>query len=905
MLVVEGAAGIGKTTLVAAAIIAAVDAGMQVARASGGELEQDLPFAVVRQLFEPVLRGASASVRAEMLSDAAGLAAPLFGVEMGDDAPETIAAYVHGLYWMCSNLCERGPLLLVVDDAHWTDESSLRFLSHLARRLGDLRLMLVLATRPGQPSANLQRALSGVNYHLIQLVPLSPEGVADVVRHELGADAQTDFCAACAEVTGGNPYLLSEAVKAARAAGWQPLDTMAPDVRRLTSTTLARTVLARISRHGTSAQAVAQSVAVLGPDAEIRRIAGLSGLDLGEVARIIDELQRDSLLTGDSPIQFVHPLVRSAVYTGCPDVTRADAHKRVVGMLRAEGVGLGQVVPHALAAQSAGDAEMVHVLLAAADDAMSSGSPEVAAQCLRRALAEPAAPALCGAVYAKLGRALGFANRTAGAEAALRQALEHVPDPLRRADIALELAWLLLVTGRGYDAKSVLADALAVAPAGSPQERRLRAMSASAGTVVLDDPETWTAQVELDAVADGALTLEERLMMATAAIGGAMSGRLGAHTAGALAAVAVAGDAPPRERWLIVAFAGPALAISDRSADAISALDWAQAASQAEGDVVTYGYLAMLRSHLWYYAGNLLEAEADARQAIQLASMEDTSASSIVVWPLLTVLVERGLLDEAERLLGEHGLCDELQAAAGYAVYTQLARGRLRRAQGRIDEALADLSAVGKALTAGGYTNPGFVHWRTDVVESLIEAGRDSEARPLALEEYKLAQEFGARRAIGIGLRTLALTESGERKIELLTESADVLATATAELEQAHTNVRLGITLIANGLRNDGVTALRSGLDLATRCRADALVEQARTQLVAAGARPRRHRATGPDALTPTEHRVATLAGGGLSNPEIAQRLFVSRRTVELHLTNTFRKLGIETRAELASALTQ
>src|SRR5437762_13013315 len=154
-VVVEGPAGIGKTALLAAARTAATEGGMHVLRARGTQLERDFAFGVVRQLFEPPLVEASELERADLLQAAAGVAAGLLGLP---GAPPTESppspgvdpsfAILHGLYWLCANLAAAGPLCLVVDDAHWADAPSLRYLAFLLTRLEELDAALVVATRP-------------------------------------------------------------------------------------------------------------------------------------------------------------------------------------------------------------------------------------------------------------------------------------------------------------------------------------------------------------------------------------------------------------------------------------------------------------------------------------------------------------------------------------------------------------------------------------------------------------------------------------------------------------------------------------------------------------------------------------------------------------------------------------
>jgi predicted ATPase len=155
LLVVEGGAGMGKTRLVGVALAAAQAAGLEVLAARAGELEQEFAFGVVRQLFEPLLARASVEQRAELTGGAAELALPLFQkpyVAAGQDAADTSFATLHGLYWLAANLALRRPVLLAVDDLHWADVASLRWIAYLARRLEGLPLLLVVAARPPEQS---------------------------------------------------------------------------------------------------------------------------------------------------------------------------------------------------------------------------------------------------------------------------------------------------------------------------------------------------------------------------------------------------------------------------------------------------------------------------------------------------------------------------------------------------------------------------------------------------------------------------------------------------------------------------------------------------------------------------------------------------------------------------------
>ena len=228
------------------------------------------------------------------------------------------------------------------------------------------------------------------------------------------------------------------------------------------------------------------------------------------------------------------------------------------------------------------------------------------------------------------------------------------------------------------------------------------------------------------------------------------------------------------------------------------------------------------------------------------------------------------------------------------------ARARLRLAQGDAKAALADALEAGRRQVAMREPNPATAAWRSHAALAHAALGRPEAGLALAREELELARRFGAARAIGIALRTLGVI-AGE--LERLEEAVDVLDASPARLEHAHALADLGVALRHRRRVVEAREPLRRALDLAIRCGAAPLAERARTELLIAGARPRREELSGVAALTANERRVAALAADGRSNREIAQALYVSHKTVEKHLTAAYRKLGVGGREDLATAL--
>jgi DNA-binding CsgD family transcriptional regulator len=904
---VEGAAGIGKTALLAAARRRADSLGVRTLAAVGGELEQDLPFAIVRQLFEPSVRSVPVAGLDELLSGAAGLAAPVFGphltaVSAAD--PASMSSIVHGLYWVCSNLAERGPLVLAVDDVHWADESSLRFVSHLARRISDLPVLLLLSGRPQPPGASLDRALSGTGPDVITLRPLSEHAVGHLVREVMSQDADDVFCRACATASGGNPFLLTEALTSLRAEQVPPVAAEATRVGTLRPETIAQAVLTRVARLGPEAVQLARALAVLGPVNELRHAAALAGLRLARAAEIGVALAREDILTSTRPIQFAHPLVRTAIYTDGGELRRAADHKRAALLLDADGVPSAQLVPHLLAAEPESDPRVVGWLRAAASSALALGAPEPAATYLRRALTEPPSASERLPILADLGRALGRANRPAEAIGAFRAAEDLAHDPKARVELAMELAAFMVQTGRSADAMESFERARRAMRNGDAEFlRHPHGGFVMASFLAMEPPRIWIGRLERILREAPGDSDTHRLITAVLAFASAATGDRSASETDRLALRAAEGPLPVRDRWMLVNLSSAALAIAGRPHAAIELLDHGIDTAQRLGDVAEFRYLSVLRSHTAFEAGRLLEAEADARGALALHDTENTQEIQLAAAVLIEALVERGDLSEAQTLLAERGLEKDYSVSMLIDHVVLLARGRLRLRQNRPREALDDLRNCGGTLVAAGYLNPAFAQWRPVAALAHLALGETSAAHELAAEDLDLALGFAAPHAVGIALHALGMTETATESIRHLEESVAVLQDSGAALAHARSLIDYGAALRRTGQRTKALEPLRHGLDLAARCAAQPLTARANEELIAAGARPRRVMLTGPDALTASELRVARLATNGATNREIAQTLFVSRRTVEIHLTNAYRKLEIDSRHQLKTAL--
>ena len=270
---------------------------------------------------------------------------------------------------------------------------------------------------------------------------------------------------------------------------------------------------------------------------------------------------------------------------------------------------------------------------------------------------------------------------------------------------------------------------------------------------------------------------------------------------------------------------------------------------------------------------------------------------------LAYALLERGEADEAARVIDRGGFPEQLPLDQVHLVWFRLHRARVRIETGNPERGVEELRQVGQTVRLLPFDNPRSAPWRSWAAEGLRLLDRNDQARALAAEELALARRWGDPQTIGAALRALGLVEGGTTGTGLLREAVEVLAGSEARLKYARALVDLGAALRRANRRTEARERLRQGVDLALKVGAFGLAGQANEEITATGARPRKVLQTGLDALTASERRVAQLAADGMSNKEIAQTLFVTIKTVEVHLSHVYRKLELSSRAQLESVL--
>jgi DNA-binding CsgD family transcriptional regulator len=338
--------------------------------------------------------------------------------------------------------------------------------------------------------------------------------------------------------------------------------------------------------------------------------------------------------------------------------------------------------------------------------------------------------------------------------------------------------------------------------------------------------------------------------------------------------------------------------------EASAAYEQAVRRARLRGDPFALSNLLGFVGYVRLRLGRLLDAEADLREGLEL-SRAAAAASTVFQWhtgTLAAVLTERGELEEARALVASARL-DDQPADNMQLFFLRAARGMLHLLAHEPEQALVDFQTIINVAVEGGAFNPVWIPARSLAALCLKHLGRDAEATALIEEELDIARDWGVPVGIAVSLRTLGLVTGGADGLAMLEEAIEVLAPTTARLEYARTLVEYGGALRRCNARIEARERLREGVEIAHRLGALALVAHANDEIAATGARPRKVVQTGLATLTASERKVAQLAADDMSNKDIAQALFITVKTVEVHLSSAYRKLEISSRRQLASAL--
>ena len=884
LLALEGAAGSGKTRLLREIAARAEERALTVLTGRGSELERGFAFGVLRQALEPALAALDAPVRDALFDGPAATARAALG------GPATAArdpyAVLNGLFWLLSALANRNPLLLALDDVHWADEATLRFLGFAALRLDSVPALVAIGTRPAPGDALLAHP---------DTVVLRLRGLGQRFRAGTGGRAAGRRAGRRVRrrVSGRDRRQSVPARRSDRhpARGWRaPLSRAGPRVAAVNPANVARSVAARLTGLGRDPTALARSLATVGDDATLAFAADVAGLPTAIARAAADALVLAGLLGAD--LRFEHPLLRTAVLGGIAPGERLRLNEIAARRLQQAGAPSERVAVHLQATEPAGNEQTAAVLADAGRLAHARGAPAAGAALLARALAEPPRDAARLGLLHDLGRAETAAGLP-GARERLREVVERSNDAELRARVLTELIWSVGPRPDVMEELLPLFDAIE----SEDRELALELEAARLGALFIapGHREEFAAACERRRDLEGGTPAECSVLAWVARHATVRPAGMVAEAAELAERAARHAGASPLWALNMTLVLLPAERFETAERINTTLIEQASRSGSASAFASASAWRALARVAV----GDLRGAEADARAAMDSRGMADIYPFQALI-PLVETLTEQGRMSEAAALLAESGYAGAMPAARPFTALL-IARGRMHAAAGAPEAAAGDLSEAMQRLGEAGSQGVIGLDGRLDAALAFHAVGEVEEAARIAGEALAAARTWQGPRALGGALRVSGLLHGGDEGLERLRAAVEALERSPARLWRAQALVDLGAALRRANRRREAREPLRAGLELSEACAAAGLAERARRELGATGARvPVRE---GGDALTPSELRIAELAAEGLSNPQIAQRLFVTVKTVEMHLSRSYRKLGISSRGALPQAL--
>ena len=895
----SGPAGIGKSALLTTLRDMAEEDGSLVLSARASEFDHGFAFGIVHQLLEHVMRVADAERRARLFSGAAERAAALFGPAAVEDADPEYGV-LSGLYWLVANLADERPLVLRVDDLHWADTASLRFLEFLGRRIEGLRVLVATTIRTGEPGADSELIVAlkaAPASETIKPEALSRQAVSEILVGALDATPAESFLDATWRATRGNPLLVTVLAREAAAAGLSGRASESTGLAELAAGGVAPAIGNRLRALPAESVTVARVAAVIGERARREDLVGLCELSSPAVTEALGRLAEVEIVEPGGKWTFKHPLVLAAVAELIPPREREQLHRRAAMLLRERGARPAEIALHWLATGPAADPVAVEDLRRAAAEAVTEGAISTAVDLLRRALDEGAELSDRPQLLLELAELELRTLQPEGPER-MQEALDAgLPDEDAARGRAALGKMLILV-----DPEAGLAEIDAAHATTVDRGLRLRLQASLLEAMVLVDAVSDERDARYQAIRDD--PEPSVVELAHLASEEALRGTIPAGEVADLANRAAADTVLLRE-------VGPGGATWNLLTHALRFVERPDEARRLliEGArVVRRGGMRAAGTFVdqsWGYwhrdFGSAARGLAHAQAGYE--SILDARLP-ISAWSLTSIMAENMVL--LDRVAEADALLDEPLGAAEHTFvepFALTARGYVRMMNGRPEEAERDLRRVVEILDEHGWHAPAAARGRMRLAELLAGTGREDEALELTAEDARWAERAGTKGVLGCVLRVRALAQRGDERLATQRRAIGAFAASPLLADRALALAEIGTELRERDELEEAREVLRQALDLASQSEAALLSRQIRGELEAAGARPRRERISGLEALTPRERRVAELAAEGMTNREIAEELWVTHKTVEYHLRNTYSKLKISSRARLATVL--
>jgi DNA-binding CsgD family transcriptional regulator len=909
IVLVEGEAGIGKTRLLAKALEDARGRGMQVAAGRAEELERTRPFGVLAAAF-----GCARSAPDPRRAAIAGL---LASQGAGDLGPITVTSdpglrfrVVDAFADLVEELALGGPLMIGLDDLQWADPSSLLTVGALARRFTDLPVGVIGCVRPSPRGAELDRlagALEAAGARHLVLHPLTGEAVTGLVAQTVAAEPGPRLLA---EVAGaaGNPLFITELLAAlAQEGAITTAGGQAEATETVLPPTLRLTILRRVSFLPEPTLQALRSASILGSGFSPSDLATITGRPAVDLSVALAEAIRARVLEDDGArLRFRHELIRDAIYQDLAGSVRRALHREAGQRLALAGATALQIAEHLARGATPGDPEAVTWLTRAAREA-APRSPDVAAELLGRAagLMAPGDPGR-DRLLAERATSLMWAGRIADAEAACRSLLGRDLDQSAEGAVQICLGHTLLAGGRARDGLRELEQA-GQSPLLTGAERAEAQAWASLARLLLGDLDGAAAaatQARPAAVAAGDHLAASVAMVSLAQVS-ELRGDLGDALQIIDDAVRLADDSPGRlgHRFPIHDFRGHILITLDRLDDARATIETGTRISEELGTRWALANYHAVRALERFVAGHWDEAVAEIETDTGLAGAPGESYNNLLRrrGVLSLIRLHRNDLRGARDAVG--AAPGELPGAGAYrADWSAWAQALLLEADGELADALEMLSDCWDRCARPGLAVE-YPVIGPDLVRLALGAGEGGRARDVAAAVASVASRNEVPWITGAALRCQGLAANDA---EMLQAAVSAYASRPRPLELALTCEDAGAAFARRANVARAGQLLDQAITIYERLDAARDLARAEAALRQMGIRRGRHvthsRAqSGWPSLTPSEQAVVDLVAEGLSNPQIGQRLYVSRRTVQTHLAHVFAKLHITSRTQLAA----
>jgi DNA-binding CsgD family transcriptional regulator len=890
-LIFQGGAGTGKTAILHEAAAQAQSAGFRVMLARGSYLEHDVRLGLVRRLFASVLpvlperdQQTFSRILQRPLREAGGW--PESSLTRG-----ALHLALRRLLWADRN----SPLLVVVDNLHWADRESLAWLATLPEHIASMPIALLASVCDGVAGTDpvlVEETLTESSRRTLR--DMTTNSVCALLAEQFGSPPDPAFVAGVMRMTGGNPQLVTALTRKLVQEGSTPGSGRAAGLDTVVLDTLGQSLRVHLRRVSPHAHAVLRAVTALEGQSTLHRLCAIVGLDLDEAADIVARLRRLGLLTADrGRLRVAQLLVRNAVLDEDAYGALREVHAQAARLLRDEPGTEEAVCRHLLLSTPIGEKWAAAALRSAARSAVAAGDPQRAVLFLQRSLSEPLSPEDRHQVLFALAAAVGN-NDVPGAAAYLIKALsERDPADWPMRSLA-GLIGVIALGGREEDLAQLFA----------AEHRRFTTQAGLLGDRLSiltdrDSAESNGLQRLQEREPEGALTLA--VMARRVADAGADRPR-------ALALVdRVLKVSPGTPEELMARLqVSEVLMMAERTEEAVAQSEYGLDVARGWGHQFMIGFALTYQAASLRTAGNLDAADAAAREAMEILTACRASPDSTAVLGLratqVEILLDMGQVQKAAALV-DRSEPIPIKPRSRMGALLLGARGRLRRSRGEPLSALHDVIASGEYFARHGVVNPLVSSWRFEAALAAQELDSIPQARIHAEAELAGAHRWGTPGAVGRALRLVAQVGYESEARSRLERSVDVLYDSDQRLSLAESLTDLGTLLARQSEQTRAREVLRDAYAIAEEIGCAPLISRSRSELTAAGGRPKRPTRNGNSGLTASERRVAQLAAGDRTNKVIAAELFVGQRTVEIHLTNAYRKLGIDGRGQLPAAL--